>query len=155
MYQGLLILQRDIIILSFIKCIIIRDLYVYQIVVPPILLSEPRQYALRAIGILAAVAIELVFTLRMLVAAAIVFAPEVYVHAAVGCHDLCKVVFEKMILMGVYVTLIAEVGIIILTVFGGLGTAGYAVFNLLLKYVNGVIILTSLKEAYSSILILV
>lgn len=74
MYQRFLILKCDIVILSFIQCIVIRDLYVYQIVIPPILLSETRQYALGAISILTAVAIEFVFSLRMLVAAAIVFA---------------------------------------------------------------------------------
>lgn len=58
----------------------------------------------------------------MLVTAAIVFATQVYVNATMGCHDLCKVVFEEMVLMGVYVTLIAEVGIIILTILGGLRT---------------------------------
>lgn len=46
MYERLLILKCHIVILSFIQCIVIRDLYVYQVVVPPILLSETSQYAL-------------------------------------------------------------------------------------------------------------
>lgn len=46
MYESLLILKCDIVILCFIQCIVIRDLYVYQIVVPPVLLSETGQYAL-------------------------------------------------------------------------------------------------------------
>jgi hypothetical protein len=92
-------------------------------VIAAILLSESRQDALGAIGVLTAVAVELILPGWMLVAETIVFTSKVHIHSLVGGHYLGQVIFKLMVLMGVDVTLVTEVGIVVFTELSGLATA--------------------------------
>lgn len=133
MNKRLLILQGYIIILRLVKSIVVRDLDVDQIVVPSILLSEPCQYTLWAISILTAVAVELVLSSRMLIAAAIVFPSQIYIHSPMRSHDFGEVVLQEVALMGVHITLITEVSVIVFAKLGGLWSTWHTVLNLMGK----------------------
>lgn len=130
MYQCFLILQCDIVILGLVQGVVVCDLYVDQVMIAAIILREACQYALTAVGILTTVTVELILSSGMFVAAPIVLAPQIHIHASMGRHDLSQVVLQLMILMCVDITLVTEVGIIILTELCRLTATGDTVLDL-------------------------
>ena len=80
---------------------------------------------------MAAEAVEFVLASRVLVTEAIVLASLVHVDSFVQAHDACHLVLELVALVYSDVTLVAEVGAVILTVLRCLVAAGDAILDLM------------------------